>query len=137
MAAIHPAQCCEYNDWMWALFAVRNHVGGSGNIDVHEVLDAFSGIRGGYKGANDVRSKYKNQPRETSQSTAPKHLSQTSCISQTPRITIGTLVLLGEGISCVSLEVRADAGRVCRGTGRRKQKSLHSAWTGAKGAGGG
>ena len=77
LVQISPAQCSNYDDWMKVLFAVKDTMAGAGGADVHKALDAFSSIRPGYKGADDVARIYDQiQPRDDSQ----------------PRVTVATLV---------------------------------------------
>jgi len=69
LVRIHPTQCCSYFDWMKVLFAVKDEMAAVGGHKVHNVLDAFSSIRAGYQGADDIASKYNQiKPRDDSQS---------------------------------------------------------------------
>jgi len=67
LVRIHPHQFCSYFDWMKVLFAVKYEMAAVGGHKVHNVLDAFSSIRAGYQGADDIASKYDQiKPRDDS-----------------------------------------------------------------------
>ena len=69
LVRIHPDQCSTYLDWMKVLFAVKDEMAAVGGDKVHNVLDAFSSIRAGYQGADDIANKYDLiKPRDDSRS---------------------------------------------------------------------
>ena len=94
LVQISPALCGNYDDWIKAFFAVHAEMAGAGGADVHEALDAFSSIRPGYKGADDVARIYDHlEPRDDSQA----------------RVTVATLVHWARQAPALVLASQPDA----------------------------